>query len=61
MSGNRTEDNVMKMKNTVIGAIIAVTQSKWIRPALTSVALVVALLGVTGCGDDSGHHGNHGN
>jgi hypothetical protein len=40
----------MKMKNTIISVIIAVTQSRWIRPALMSVALVVALLGVTGCG-----------
>lgn len=39
----------MKMKNMGISAIIAVTQSKWIRPALMTLALVVALLGVTGC------------
>ena len=39
----------MKMKNTVIGVIIAVTQSKWIRPTLMTLALLVALLGVTGC------------
>ena len=54
----------MKMKNKVISGIIAVTQSKWIRPALMTLALVVTLLGVTGC-DDSGNnnnnHGNHGN
>ena len=39
----------MKMKNTVISVIIAVTQSKWIRPALMTLALLVAVLGVTGC------------
>ena len=39
----------MKMKNTVVSAIIAVTQSKWIRPALMTLAIVVAVLGVTGC------------
>lgn len=40
----------MKMKNTVITVIIAVTQSKWIRPALMTLALLlVAVLGVTGC------------
>jgi hypothetical protein len=39
----------MKMKNTVIDVIIAVTQSKWIRPTLMTLALVVAVLGVTGC------------
>ncbi len=39
----------MKMKNTVISAIIAVTQSKWIRPAPMTLAILVAVLGVTGC------------
>ena len=39
----------MKMKNTVISVIIAVTQSKWIRPALMTLAILVAVLGVTGC------------
>ena len=39
----------MKMKNKVINSIVAVTQSKWMRPALMALALVVAVLGVTGC------------
>lgn len=39
----------MKIKTTVIGAIIRMTQSKWIQPALVASVLVVALLGVTGC------------
>ena len=39
----------MKMKNTVISGIIAVTQSKWIRPTLMTLAILVAVLGVTGC------------
>ena len=39
----------MKTKNMVIGIIIAVTQSKWTRPVLMSFALLVTLLGVTGC------------
>jgi len=39
----------MKIKHTVIGAIIAVTQSKSIRPALMTLAILVAVLGVTGC------------
>ena len=38
----------MKM-NKVINVIIAVTQSKWLRPALMTLALLVAVLGVTGC------------
>jgi hypothetical protein len=29
--------------------IIGVTRSQWMRPALMTLALVVALLGVTGC------------
>lgn len=39
----------MKINNAVIKAIVAVTQSKWIWPALMSLALVVATLGVPGC------------
>ena len=39
----------MKMKSEVINSIVAVTQSKWMRPALMALALVVAVLGVTGC------------
>ena len=39
----------MKTKHMVIGAIIAVTQSKWIRPALMTLALLVAVLGVADC------------
>ncbi len=37
------------MNNTVNSVVIAVTQSTWIRPALMMLALVVALVGVTGC------------
>ena len=48
-STNRKKDKVMKIKNTLLGAIVAMTQSKWIRPALMTSALVVAALGVTGC------------
>ena len=39
----------MKIKNTVISAIIAVTQSKWMRPALMTVAIVATMLLATGC------------
>ena len=39
----------MKTKNTVISEILALTQLKWIRPALMALALLVAVLGVTGC------------
>ena len=39
----------MKMKNKIHSRIIAVTQSKWMRPALMSLALVAVLLGMTGC------------
>ena len=39
----------MKMKNTVLNAIIAVTQSKWTRPALMALAIFAAAIGVTGC------------
>ncbi len=39
----------MKMKNTVISGIIAMTQSKWMRSALMTLALLATLLVVTGC------------
>ena len=39
----------MKMKNTVISVIIAVTQSKWMRPALMTLAILATVLVVTGC------------
>jgi hypothetical protein len=39
----------MNMNNKVIGVVIAVTQSKWIRSALIALALGVAVLGGTGC------------
>lgn len=45
----------MKMKNMAISIIIGVTQSKWMRPALMTLALVVALLGVTGCPQQPHH------
>ena len=38
----------MNMNNKVIGVVIAVTQSKWIRSALIALALGVAALGGTG-------------
>lgn len=39
----------MKIKNTALSALIRMTQSNWIQPALMTVALVVAVVGVTGC------------
>ena len=39
----------MKIKNTVINGIIAVTQSKWMRPALMTLAIFATMLIVTGC------------
>jgi hypothetical protein len=59
---NKKKDTVMKTKNTVSSVITAVTQSKWIRPAVMTLALLVAVLGGTGCNgtNDSGNHGDHG-
>ena len=37
------------MKNTVISGIIAVTQSKWTRPALMTLGILTSMLIVTGC------------
>ena len=39
----------MKMKSKVLSRIIVVTQSKWMRPALMTLAIIAVLLGVTGC------------
>ncbi len=39
----------MNMKNKVIGVVIAVSQSKWIRLALIALTLGGAVLGGTGC------------
>ena len=41
------------MKSKILSTITAVTQSKWVRPALMTLALVAVLLGMTGC--PSGH------
>ncbi len=45
----KKKDTVMKMKNNLLSKIIAVTQSKWMRPTLMTLAILVAVLGVTGC------------
>ena len=37
------------MKNTIISGIIAATQSKWMRPALMTLAILATMLVVTGC------------
>lgn len=52
----------MKMKNKIISVITAATQSKWIRPALLTVAILATVV-VTGCDDTdhSGHQSNHRN
>ena len=39
----------MKMKNTIVSVITSLTQSQWIRPALMMLAIVVAVVGLTGC------------
>jgi hypothetical protein len=41
--------NFMKTTNRFINELSLMKQSKWIVPALIAMALVTALLGVTGC------------
>jgi hypothetical protein len=43
------ENNFMKTTNSLINELSLMKQSKWIVPALIAMALVTALLGVTGC------------
>ena len=44
----------MKTKTYLLSKIIVLHQSNWLKPALMSLALVVTVLGVTGCG--APHH-----
>ena len=39
----------MKTKDTFIRRIIAVTQSKWLRPSLLTLAILATVLAATGC------------
>ena len=48
-ANQQRKNKVMKMKNTVISLIITVTHSTWTRPTLMVLAILVAVLGVTGC------------
>jgi len=45
----KTKGTTMKTKDKAISALIALTQSKWTRPTLITLALLGALLGLTGC------------
>jgi hypothetical protein len=53
-ANQQKKSKVIKMKSTLISVIIAVTQSKWMRPALLTLAILATVLVVTGC--PSGHH-----
>ena len=37
------------MKNMLLRAISAMSQSKWLQPAVLTLVVGVALLGITGC------------
>ena len=45
--------HVMKMQNAINRVIISATQSKWTRPALMALTLLVTVIGLSGC---SKHH-----
>ena len=53
----------MKTKTLFDRVTIAVTQSKWTRPAVIALAILATALVLTGCdrSNDPGNHGNHGN
>lgn len=44
----------MKIKNTFICAISALSQSKWLQPAILTLAVAIVLVGITGC--QPAHH-----
>ena len=43
------KDKVMKTKRNILNKICAMQQSNWLKPAVMTLALVAAVLGVTGC------------
>ena len=45
----------MKIKNDLLTGINAAQQSNWMMPALMAVALVLAVLGATGCSSPHPH------
>ncbi len=45
----------MKTKSNLLSRIKAVPQSNWMMPALMAVALVLAVLGATGCSSPHPH------
>jgi hypothetical protein len=49
-SKSRKKYKVMKMKNKILSKINAVTESKWIRPAMMTLAIIATVVAVTGCG-----------
>ena len=59
----------MKTKTNSLPEARALQHPNWLRPALMTLALAAAILGVSGCSDsddnkdshDSNHGGNHGN
>ena len=48
-SASRKRHKVMKMKQTVIRAINSVTQTKWMQPALWTLAILTTVMLATGC------------
>ncbi len=44
----------MKIKNTFICAISAMSRSKWLQPAVLILVVGIVLLGITGC--NKPHH-----
>jgi len=48
-TNQQKKTKVIKIKSTLISVIIAVTQSTWTRPTQMVLAILVAVLGVTGC------------
>ena len=46
---NKRNNPFMKTQHIILRKINALHQSKWVRPALMTMALIVTALGVIGC------------
>ena len=44
----------MKIKNKITSFVLTLSQSKWLQPAVLTLAVAIVLVGITGC--QAPHH-----